>query len=95
MYYKISEHKFINFEKSKRQNKMYNAVIMRKSDNKIIKIPFGDKRYENYRDKTGIDAYPHLIHGDESRRTKYKQRHKVYLRDGYWSPSHFSYYYLW
>ncbi len=95
MYYKISEYKFIKFEKSNRKNKMYNAVIMRKSDGKMIRIPFGDDRYENYRDKTNLNLYPNLIHGDELRRKRYQKRHEVYLRDGYWSPGHFSYYYLW
>lgn len=95
MYYKKTEHKFIKFQKSKRKNKMYDAIIKRESDNKLFSIPFGDKRYENYHDKTGLNLYPSLIHGDKKRRENYRKRHKIHLRNCCYSPSYFSYYYLW
>ena len=75
---------------------MYDAVLQSEKDkNQYIYIPFGDKRYENYWDLTGLNMYPHLIHGDKSRRKKYRSRHKVYLKKGYYSPGYFSFNYLW
>lgn len=95
VYYKKSEYILIGYEKAKTKNKMYNALLKRKKDNKIIRVPFGDSNYENYRDETGLNLYPHLIHGDNKRRKLYRARHKGYLRTDYYSPSYFSYYILW
>jgi len=94
-YYKKTDHKLLGYEKSKYARKMYNALLQRKTDNKIIRIPFGHSEYQNYQDKTGLNLYPHLIHGDKERRKKFRARHKGYLKEGYYSPSFFSYYILW
>ena len=91
----MANYEFINFEKSNRAGKMYNAIIKDKKTSRIIKIPFGDNKMENYRDVTGLNLYPSLIHGDEKRRANYKARHKGFVKDGYYSPGFFSYYYLW
>jgi hypothetical protein len=58
-------------------------------------IPFGDKRYSNYRDKTGLNLYPNLIHNDKERRKRFRARHLKFLKKGFYSPSYFSYYVLW
>lgn len=94
-YYKKTEYKLIGYEKSKRKRKMYNALLERKKDKKIIRVPFGDDKMENYRDETGLNAYPHLIHNDDVRRKRFRQRSKGYLKSGYYSPGYFSYYILW
>ena len=84
----------VGFEKSNRKHKMYNAVLLSKNGSYHI-VPFGDKRFENFRDKTGLNLYPHLIHDDKKRRRNYRKRHQVYLKDGYYSPGYFSFHYLW
>ena len=94
-YYKKSEYKLIGFEKSNRKNKMYNGVLERKTDKKIVRVPFGDNRYSNFRDLTGLNLYPHLIHGDDKRRRLYKIRHQKDIKDGYYSAGYFSYFFLW
>ena len=94
-YFKKSEYRFIKFEKSTRKNKMYNALLRSKVDNKIVKVHFGDSNYENYRDKTGLNLYPKLIHNDKDRRKLYRLRHGKDIKDGYYSPGFFSWYYLW
>jgi len=58
-------------------------------------VPFGDNKMENYRDKTGLNLYPHLIHGDDRRRYLYRARHKHNVKAGFYSPSFFSFYVLW
>jgi hypothetical protein len=94
MYYKMSDYTLLGFERSRRKGKKYDAVIQKRDNEDIIKyIPFGALAYDNYQDRTGLNLYP--IHGDEVRRANYKKRHKVYLRKGYFSPSFFSYYFLW
>ena len=90
----MKNHKFLGFKKSETKNKMYDAILLDNIGN-LIKVPFGDKRFENYQDKTKMNLYPHLIHGDKERRKRYQSRHKVFFKKGYYSPSYFSFYYLW
>ena len=95
MFYEFNKYYLVGFERSQTKNKMYDAVIKSKQyKDHYFKIPFGDKRFENYHDLTGLNLYPHLIHGDKKRRERYRKRHKVYLKKGYYSPGFFSYY-LW
>ena len=95
MYYKKTDYKLLGYDRSKRKGKMYDALLERKKDKKIIRVPFGDAKMENYRDLTGLNLYPHLIHGNEKRRKLFRARHKGYLKKGYYSPSYFSYFILW
>ena len=94
MFYDIKEYDLIGFVKSKTKNKMYDAILKSKNG-ELAKVPFGDKRFENYWDLTGLNLYPKLNHFDDKRRAKYRKRHQVYLKKGYYSPGFFSYYYLW
>lgn len=95
MYYKKSDYSFIQFQKSKKKDKMYDAVIQKKPSGKISYVSFGYNKMGNYHDKTGLNLYPNLIHGDKKRRKAFRSRMKGFLRDGYYSPAFFSYYYLW
>lgn len=94
MYYSMKKYKLLKYRKSKTKHKMYDAILLDKNEKQHI-VPFGDKRYENYRDKTGLNLYPHLIHNDKKRRKRFRTRHKHYLKNGFYSPSYFSYYILW
>jgi len=94
-YYSKKEYKFIKFEKSSKRGKMYNGVIQNKKTKKIVRIPFGSSLHQNFHDKTGLNAFPHLIHGETKRRRLFRARHKGFLRDGYYSGSYFSYNFLW
>ena len=60
----MNNHRLIGFEASENKNKMYNAILLSNTGN-LIRIPFGDERFENYQDKTSMNLYPHLIHGDK------------------------------
>ena len=94
-YYSMNEWIFLKFEKSKRKHKMYSAILLNKRNNKTVRINFGDTRYQNFRDITGLNLYPHLIHNDKNRRRLYRKRHKVFLKNNHYSPSYFSYHILW
>jgi hypothetical protein len=94
-YYPMAEYEHIDFEKSTRPGKMYAAIIEHKKNKKRVKIHFGDSKMQNYGDKTGLEAYPHLIHRDKKRRDRYISRHSGFIKKGYYSPGYFSMEYLW
>ena len=63
----------IKFFKSNRKNKKYLAVIL--FNGKLKMEHFGDRRYEQFKDSTGLGLYSHLDHGDLKRRKNYFLRH--------------------
>jgi len=66
------------FEKSTRKNKKYSVTTPSGK-----KIHFGDVRYSQYKDSTGLGLYTHLNHGDKERRKKYLLRAKgIKNKDG-------------
>jgi len=95
MYYLKKLYKLVKYRKSKTKNKKYDGILENKKTGKIVYVPFGDIRYENYHDLTGLNLYPKLLHGDKNRRRLYRLRHKKYLKTGYYSPGWFSYYITW
>jgi hypothetical protein len=95
MYYSKDDYKLVGFEPSSRKNKKYNALIKNKYTNKIIKLAFGEKRYQQYEDTTGLNIYNDLNHYDEKRRELYRRRHKKDLIDNYFSAGYFANFYLW
>lgn len=94
-YYKITEHQLVGFRKSKTKHKKYDAILENKKNKKAVYVPFGDSRYQQFKDATGLGLYSHKDHGDRKRRSLYRARHKGFLKKGYYSPGHFSYFYLW
>jgi len=65
-------------------------------------IHFGDKRYEHFKDTTGLGKYSNLNHNDKKRRENYCKRAKG-IKDGKGnptynnkeSPNYYSMKYLW
>jgi len=99
----------MEFSVSNRKNKKYEVRVPAKlwnkhhPDDKVNSakiVHFGDKRYQHYKDQIG--NYSHLDHLDKERRKNYRNRHsaittkngKLAYKQKY-SPSWFSYYYLW
>ena len=95
MYYDKREYKLDGFEKSRTKGKMYDGVLQNIKTSKKIRVPFGDSTMENYGDKTGLNLYPKLIHGDEKRRKAFHSRARGFVKEGYYSPGEFSISYLW
>lgn len=83
----------VRFERSDRKNKKYNAILI-KNNTIIKKVPFGDTRYQQYKDITGLSLYSHLNHYDEKRRRSYRARHANTAKKKY-SASWFALNYLW
>ena len=88
------QYKFLMFQKSKTKNKKYDALLMHKKTKKIKLIPFGDDRYPQYEDQTGLGLYSHMNTFDKERRRLYKIRHEN-TRDKKYSSSWFADRFLW
>jgi hypothetical protein len=75
-------------EKSTRKHKKYMAIFPDGT-----KVHFGDNRYQQFKDSTGLGVYSSLDHGDTERRKRYYSRHGKYAtkRSAKW----FSHKYLW
>ena len=90
------------FRKSKTRHKKYDAIIVDIKTRKEYIVPFGDNRYEHFRDTTGLGLYSKYDHNDKERRDRYRARHRaIKLKDGTpaykkkYSPAWFSYNFLW
>lgn len=93
--YKKSKYTFLGFRESNSYNKKYDAIIKNKNTNKIVSIPFGDKRYEQYKDSTPLKLYKKLNHMDKKRRDAYRKRFTHLYNPKYYSSTYFSWNYLW
>lgn len=94
-YYSKKEYKLLGFRKSDRNYKKYYALLEHRLNKNLVRIHFGDNRYQHYKDITGLNDYIHLNHNDNTRRQAYIRRHNKDIRDGYYSPGYFSLKYLW
>jgi len=83
------------FKKSEAKNKKYAAILKNKQTGAIRKLNFGDTRYQQYKDTTGLGLYSNLDHGDKQRRANYRIRHAKDIKQGYYSSGFFSMEYLW
>lgn len=75
--------------KSTRKHKKYMAILS--SSRK--KVHFGDNRYQQFKDSTGLGIYSHLDHGDTRRKQLYYARHGKATEK--FTPKWFSHKYLW
>lgn len=82
----------VRFEMPLIGNKKYVAILRNQNNGSTKRVPFGDRRYQQYRDTIG--AYSHLDHLDEVRRRSYRARHAGENRKKF-SPGWFAWNYLW
>lgn len=85
---------FSNYRVSHTKNKKYDAILINKYNMQPKIIPFGDSRYPQYQDRTGLQVYSHLDHLDKKRRELYHLRHAKDIKNKF-SSGWFSYYLLW
>ena len=90
----------IKFYKSNRANKKY-KVDFKLGQNWFV-VHFGDKRYEQYKDRTPLKLYKDQDHGDKKRREKYlarakgiKDKNGKLTKDNPLSPNYWAIRYLW
>lgn len=94
MYYDKKLYSLSHFVVSKNKNKKYDAILINNDTNKIVYVPFGDTRYQQFYDDV-FGYYSNKNHLDDERRRLYRIRHNKDLKKGYYSAGFFSYYYLW
>jgi hypothetical protein len=87
----------LRFEKSKRKDKKYDAVLQNKQTNREVRVPFGAIGYEQFRDSTGLGLYTKDNHGDKNRKRNYRSRHSKEMASfkEFYSPGFFAMRYLW
>jgi hypothetical protein len=95
MYYPKTRYHFVKFERSTNRHKKYDAILENVVSKRLVRLPFGEVDYEQYRDRTGLGRYSKQDHGDLERRAQYRQRHKRDVKPGFYSPGYFAWYFLW
>jgi len=99
MKYLKSDYKLLKFERSKRAGKKYDAILQNKKTGKVVRVPFGAEKMQQYRDATPLKLYKSQDHLDETRRKAFRNRFRRLIKNKdynrYYSPIFFSTEYLW
>lgn len=91
----IDKYKLVGFQKSRHRHKKYDAILRNVASGRLVRMPFGDASYGQYKDSTRLGVYSHLDHLDPKRRRLYRQRHASDVKPGFYSPGYMSWHYLW
>ena len=87
--------------------KKYTAYVKNNQTKKVRKIHFGDKRYQQYKDRTPLKLYARKNHGTKRRMENYFNRHsgtknrkkaiekEINKSNGYYNAKILSHKYLW
>lgn len=67
--------KILKFNKSPKKYKKYRATIKNLNTKQIRYVDFGDNRYEQYKDRTGLGHYTRKNHNNKKRMENYFSRH--------------------
>lgn len=98
--------KIIEFKKGPFPKK-YTAYVKDKKTKRTRKIHFGDRRYQQYKDRTPLKIYAKQNHGTRKRMQNYFSRHsgtksrkkaitkEIKKSKGYYNPKILSHIYLW
>ena len=88
------DYSFVKFQRSTQKRKKYDAVLYNKKARTYKTIPFGDRAYRHFEDKTGLGLYSHLDTHNNNRRRLYRLRHAG-EDDNKFSSGWFALKYLW
>jgi hypothetical protein len=86
-------YRLVKFVKSHLPGKKYDAILENKKTKQEKVVPFGDVKYEQYKDKV-LGLYKSKNHNDAKRREAYRKRHEGEDKNKF-SSGYFSYKYLW
>lgn len=95
VYYPKSKYRLLRFERSRHKHKKYDAILKKNGSHSVERVPFGDSEMQQYRDSTGIGRFSSKDHLDNTRRKRYRSRHRAFIKKGFFSPGYFSWRYLW
>lgn len=88
-----NEYTFKEFQRSRTKHKKYDAILVHKKTKREKRVPFGDVRYEHYKDRA-LGLYKNKDHLDPKRRSAYRRRHTGELNQKF-SSGYFAWKYLW
>ena len=96
----------VKFERGK-QKKKYKVHLKDKKTKRKRTLSFGHKDYQQFKDRTKLQLYKHLNHGERKRMRNYYSRHsgkktrkagiakEKKKNNGYYTPKLLSHIYLW
>jgi len=102
----LMKENIVHFEKGPFPKK-YTAYLKNKKTKKTRKLHFGDRRYQQYKDRTKLKLYKNKNHNTRKRMQNYYSRHsgtknrnKAITKEkkkskGYYTPKILSHKYLW
>ena len=105
-YFREMKETIVNLEEGP-NNKKYTAHIINKKNKKERVLHFGDKNYEQFKDRTNIGLYTKKNHCDKNRQKNYYRRHsgfenrdtaikhEIKKYNGYYTPKILSHLFLW
>lgn len=94
--FNANDYNFEKFVKANRKDKKYIAILRNKKTKRTKSVSFGSSLHENYKDDTGLNAYPQLMHGDINRLELYRKRHAGEGdQSRKFTPGWFSWWFLW
>ena len=96
MTFLVKDYTIARFEMSPLRDKKYRVYIIRK-DGKASRIyfDFGQIGYEHFKDSTPLKLYSKDDHNDQKRRELYRNRFRHLYDPEVYSPTYFSWNYLW
>ena len=89
----MTKYILIGFNKAANQTKKYDAILQNRLSERTVRVPFGQRGYQQYKDKIGY--YSDFDHYDKVRRKSFLARNENNIKSGYFSPGYFSATYLW
>lgn len=100
MVFSVKDYKIVRFEKSPLRDKKYRVYLEPKSklssDRTALRsFDFGQTGYEHFKDSTPLKLYSKDDHNDQKRRELYRNRFRHLYDPEVYSPTYFSWNYLW
>ena len=103
MVFSVKDYTIAKFERSPLRDKKYRVYIIRKDGSSgeaasrfsNIFFDFGQIGYEHFKDSTPLKLYSKDDHNDQKRRELYRSRFRHLYDPEVYSPTYFSWNYLW
>lgn len=100
MVFSVKDYKIVRFEKSPLRDKKYRVYLEPKFQKQgEVKrqdaLDFGQTGYEHFKDSTPLKLYSKDDHNDQKRRELYRNRFRHLYDPEVYSPTYFSWNYLW
>ncbi len=93
--YSTKSYLFIGLQPSESYGKKYDAILVSIKTGKQIKLPFGERDHNHYKDATSLNMYSDYNGLNEEHRHQYRITHSRKLIPNQYSEAYFNLKYLW